>query len=126
MENDEYAIHDNRNKCNQYTTKLNTSTYSLLLGCSLFLRGSLLLRCSLLGLGCLFGLGLVGRAELVGGLGLNKVTIGYGLLQGGEEGGIHPLLIGREVGLHMLLDSNGGGAGTVLEFRNGGEDSCFV
>ena len=101
-------------------------TYSFLLGRSLLLWCSLLLRRSLLGLGCLLGLILVGSAELVRSLGLDKFTIGHGLLQGFQIHAIHPLLIGWEVGLHVLLDGDGGGAGAVLELGDGFDDSCFV
>ena len=106
----------------------NASTHSLFLRRSLLLRSCLFLRCGLLlrgllGLGSGSGLLLVVGGELIGRLDLGEVAVGHGLLQGTQERGIHPLLIGREIGLHVLLDGDGGGAGAVLEFRDGGDDS---
>jgi len=96
-----------------------TSSWAqLLLGCGLLFRSGLLLRrglilrssslllgSSLLGLG---GLLLVVGADFVGVLYLHKNAIGNHLLQGTQEHGIQPLLIGGESGLHGLLDGNGG------------------
>ena len=113
----------------------NTDTHGLLLWCRLLLRSGLLLggclllgsrlllRCDLLGLGgSLFEI----SAELVGALDLGEDSIGDGLLQGVQEHGVEPLLVGREVGLHVLLDGDGGGTVAVLEGRDGLDDFCFV
>ena len=95
----------------------------LLLGCRLLLGSRLLLWCDLLGLGGgLFEI----SAELVGALDLGKVAIRHGLLQGVQEHGVEPLLVGGEAGLHVLLDGDGGRAVAVLEGSDGLDDLCFV
>ena len=93
-----------------------TSTYSLLLWCSL------------LGGGLFLGLGLLleGGTQFVRSLDLHKVSGLNSVLERLEESGVHPLLIGGQVGLHVLFDGDGGRAGAVLELRDGFDDSCFV
>ena len=95
----------------------------LLLGRGLLLGCRLLLRCDLFGLGG--GLLVIG-AELVGALDLGKNAIGHGLLQGVQEHGVEPLLVGGEVGLHVLFDGDGRGTVAVLEGLDGLDDISFV
>ena len=101
-------------------------THCLLLGRRLLLRRRLFLRCGLL-LGRLFLGGLLGLGtEFVGALDLDKNAVGNHLFQGGQEHGVHPLLVRGHARLHCLLDGNGGGAASLLEPRDGFDDSCFV
>ena len=93
---------------------------SLLLGCSLLLRNSLL-RSSLLGR-LLLELG----RELVGVLGLDKVTSSNTVLQGREESSVQPLLVLWQVVLHVLLDGNRRRTIAVLQRDDGGDNSFLV